>query len=68
MRDSFEKYLKVVPLGNQLIAHGGPAIAAGVVVFIAIGEHQQKPLTDRNGTPASGTEEFCGVKIFVLFS
>ena len=65
---SLEEYLKVVPFGNQFIAHGGPAIGAGVVVFIAIGEHQQKPLADRNGTPASGTEELCGVKIFVLFS
>ena len=65
---SFEKNLKVVPFGDQLIAHGCPTIGADVVVFIAVGEHQQKPLADRNGTSALSAEKLCGVKIFVLFS
>jgi hypothetical protein len=64
----FENHLKIVPLGDHLIAHGRSTATAGIVVLIPIREDKEEPLSHRHGSSALRAEKLRGVKIFVLFS
>ena len=45
--------------------HGCPAVDATVVVFVPLGQNQQKPFPNWYGAPALRAVKFCGVKVFI---
>ena len=64
---SFQQDSDVVPFRNHLVAHGSPAVDAGVVIFLPVLKNEEEALPHRDGAPALGAEEFSGVEILVLF-
>jgi hypothetical protein len=64
---SFQQDAEIVPFRHHLVAHGGSAEGAEVVVFVPVRKNKKEALPHRDGSPALGAEEFRGVEILVLF-
>lgn len=58
----------VVPVRNYLVAHGGSAERAGVIVFLPVDQNKQQPLADWNRLLAVRTEQLCRVEISELLT